>query len=102
MAKVRKIPLRSCVACGRVRPKRELVRVVRTPSGAPAVDTTGKVSGRGAYVCPEHACVERALRERRFDVVLETPIPEAIADVLRQVMQRTAPGLGNAERLGGA
>ena len=57
----RKIPQRTCVACRTVRPKRELVRIVRDLEGNVAVDETGKRNGRGAYLCPCRACWEKAL-----------------------------------------
>jgi hypothetical protein len=84
MPKVRKVPQRQCVACGTTRSKRELVRVVRTPSGEVQVDATGKLSGRGAYVCPEASCVELALRHGRLAGVLERPIPDEVASRIRE------------------
>jgi hypothetical protein len=71
-----------------MRPKRELVRVVRTPSGEVRVDATGKVSGRGAYVCPAEVCVDSALREHRLEQALEVPIPESAVAELRTVACR--------------
>ncbi|MCH7712990.1 MAG: YlxR family protein [Chloroflexi bacterium] len=56
MAKLRHIPERTCVGCGQKRPKRELVRVVRTPQGGLLLDTTGKTPGRGAYLCHHPMC----------------------------------------------
>ena len=91
MPKVRKIPQRQCVACGRVRPKRDLVRIVRTPAGDVRVDATGKVSGRGAYVCPDGACVERAVRDGRLAGALERPLGEDMAQRLREAIVRPAP-----------
>lgn len=92
MAKVRRIPQRSCVACGRMRPKRELIRVVRTPAGEITVDLTGKVSGRGAYVCAEAPCVERGVREGRLQHALELPVPPEILDELSRAMPLVAAG----------
>ena len=92
MPKVRKIPQRQCVACGETRSKRELVRVVRTPDGEVRVDATGKLSGRGAYVCPAPECVDRALRDGRLAGILERPLPEALSGSLRDaVSQELAP-----------
>ena len=91
MPKVRKIPQRQCVACGQMRGKRDLVRVVRTPAGEVRVDATGKLSGRGAYVCPEAACVDRALREGRLAGALERAISEDVARGLREALVRPAP-----------
>jgi predicted RNA-binding protein YlxR (DUF448 family) len=77
-----------------MRPKRELIRVVRTPAGEVRVDPTGKVSGRGAYICPTAECAEIAVRERRLEHVLEVPMPEAVAAEMRLAATRSrqAPG----------
>jgi len=91
MPKVRKIPQRRCVVCGQTHGKRDLLRVVRTPAGDVSVDLTGKVSGRGAYVCPESACIERALREGRLAGILDRPIGEAVALGLREAAARPVP-----------
>lgn len=90
MARVRKIPQRSCVVCGRVRPKRDLIRVVRTSAGDVLVDATGKVSGRGAYVCPDSDCASRGLREGQLRRALEVPMPEAVAQALARVANLAA------------
>jgi predicted RNA-binding protein YlxR (DUF448 family) len=88
MPKTRKVPQRQCVACGQTRGKRELVRVVRTPSGEVRVDPTGKLSGRGAYVCPEAGCMDRAVREGRLAGVLERPVPGTLIEALREAASR--------------
>jgi uncharacterized protein len=89
--KVRKVPQRQCVACGQVRPKRDLVRVVRTPAGDLRVDATGKVSGRGAYVCADQACVDRAVRAGRLAGALDRPVAEDLVERLREAIVRPAP-----------
>jgi hypothetical protein len=96
MPKVRHVPQRQCVACRQMRPKRELVRVVRTPAGEVRVDATGKVSGRGAYVCPVQACVDGALREHRLEHALEVSIPESAVAELRTVANRGVQLSGRA------
>ncbi|MDA8219548.1 MAG: RNase P modulator RnpM [Chloroflexota bacterium] len=74
------IPQRSCVACRQVRPKRELVRVVRTLSGEVEVDPTGKKAGRGAYLCRRRGCWEMAIRKKSLEHALQTAIsPEGKA-----------------------
>lgn len=76
--------MRSCVACGRSRAKRELIRVVRTPDRQVRIDPTGKLSGRGAYVCRDvPACAETGLREQRLAHALQVAIPADVADQLR-------------------
>ncbi len=83
MAKAKHVPMRQCVACRHGRPKRELVRVVRAAGGEIRVDGTGKVSGRGAYVCPDAACVRAAVEEGRLQHALGVPIPAAVLEELR-------------------
>jgi len=92
MPKIRKIPARMCVACKQMRPKRELIRVVRTPAGEIKVDVTGKLSGRGAYVCPTPQCAEAGVREGRLQHALLAPIPEDVGADLERAIEtlRTA------------
>jgi len=77
------VPMRSCVACGRSRAKRELIRVVRTPERQVRIDATGKLPGRGAYVCRDAQCAETGLREQRLAHALEVAIPADVAAQLR-------------------
>ena len=81
--KPRKIPTRMCIGCQQMKPKRELVRVVRTPTGELLVDDTGKTSGRGAYICPDPACLQAALKGKRLQKALETDLPPEIVQVLQ-------------------
>ena len=67
------MPQRTCVACRSTRPKRELVRLVRTEGGV-EIDTTAKKEGRGAYLCPELACWEKALKGAALDKALRGPL----------------------------
>jgi predicted RNA-binding protein YlxR (DUF448 family) len=90
MPRTRHVPQRQCVACRLMRPKREMIRVVRTPSGEIRIDATGKVSGRGAYVCPTPACVEAAVRGRRLEHALEVPLPDTVAAELRAAGTRSS------------
>lgn len=66
-SKPRHVPERTCIACKQVRPKRELIRVVRTPDGHVLLDPTGKKSGRGAYICARRSCWELALKKGRLE-----------------------------------
>ena len=73
----RHVPQRTCVACKQVRPKRELLRIVRTPQGHVELDPTGKKSGRGAYLCAKRSCWDLALRKGRLEHEFElTLLPE--------------------------
>jgi len=78
MTKVKKIPLRRCTGCGQSFPKKELIRVVRTPEGSVVLDFTGKIGGRGAYVCKKTDCFKKARKQNRFKTNLECEIPEEL------------------------
>jgi len=80
--KTRKIPMRTCVACQTKRPKRELVRVVRTPNHELVLDKKGKVSGRGAYVCGTRACIEQAVKTKRLERALEVAMTDEMVSAL--------------------
>lgn len=92
----RHIPERTCVACRRQRPKREMVRIVRTPEGAVVIDRTGKLSGRGAYLCRELSCWEAGLRRESLARALKTSLTASD----RAALEAYAAGL--REELGGA
>ena len=83
-AKVKKIPMRQCLGCNEHKPKRELLRVVRSPEGEISLDFIGKKSGRGAYICHDIKCLRRARKSRRIDKNLECEIPEAVYDQMEQ------------------
>jgi predicted RNA-binding protein YlxR (DUF448 family) len=74
----KKIPMRQCLGCREMKPKRELIRVVRTPDGKITLDFKGKVSGRGAYVCHSAECLKKAVKTKALDRALEATIPEEI------------------------
>ena len=80
----KKIPMRRCVGCGESFPKKSLVRVVRTPAGEITLDDTGKLNGRGAYVCRSSECFKTARKKRRFASNLGTGIPEELLDSLEE------------------
>jgi len=81
--KPRKTPLRTCVACGRSTDKRELIRFVRTAEGDTRVDPGGKASGRGAYVCADVSCFEKAVAKRRLAPALRATLAEEDVERLR-------------------
>jgi len=78
MVSVRKVPQRTCVGCGKVLPKKELVRIVRTPQNQVVVDKTSKKPGRGAYVCPNNECLNNAIKQGRIAKSLEVEIPSDV------------------------
>jgi predicted RNA-binding protein YlxR (DUF448 family) len=81
--RARPLPQRTCVACGRTTNKRELIRIVRTAEGVVA-DATGKLAGRGAYVCGRPECWERALAKGRLEHSLKTKLTAADIAGLRE------------------
>ena len=85
--KVRKIPVRQCLGCNEHKPKKEMLRVLRTPEGEITLDFTGKKSGRGAYICPKATCLKRARKSRRIDRALECNIPEEVYDAMEKALE---------------
>ena len=82
--KVKKQPERRCTGCGEHFPKKELIRVVKTPDGKIELDLVGKTSGRGVYVCKNPDCFKKARKARRFESALECSIPEEIYERLTE------------------
>lgn len=85
--KVKKIPLRMCTGCMEMKPKKELIRVVKTPEGEVSVDLTGKKSGRGAYICKDKECLEKAFKAKRLSRNLDIAIDEVIYNRLREEIE---------------
>ncbi|QMS84366.1 RNase P modulator RnpM [Candidatus Xianfuyuplasma coldseepsis] len=86
--KQRKIPLRKCVITNERVPKKELIRVVRTPEGQVEVDLTGKKNGRGAYVSKTKQVILKAKKTKKLDRHLEVSVPEEIYDELLQIIEQ--------------
>ena len=95
---MKKIPLRKCTGCGEMKPKRELIRVVKSPEqldengnrlsgGEISLDLTGKAAGRGAYVCKDPDCFRAARKARRFERSLSCKIPEAVYERLNAELE---------------
>ena len=82
MEKVKKIPVRQCLGCNEHKPKAELIRVVRSPEGEISLDTRGKKSGRGAYICHNVKCLNKARKSKRIERALECVIPDEIYDAM--------------------
>lgn len=83
----KKIPMRQCVGCREMKPKRELIRVVRSPEGELSLDFRGKKPGRGAYVCPKPECLRRARKSNALGRAFSLRIPEAVYEALEAQMQ---------------
>lgn len=84
MATVKKIPTRLCIGCQEQHPKKELVRIVRSPDGDFSVDLTGKKAGRGAYICNNKECFDKAVKEHRFDRSFKCTVDKNIFDELSE------------------
>lgn len=83
----KKIPMRQCVGCREMHPKRELVRVVRSPEGEISLDFKGKAPGRGAYVCPKAECLRKARKARALERSFDCQIPAELYDKLVETME---------------
>ena len=86
--KPKKIPMRMCVGCREMKEKKTLIRVVRSPEGDVSLDPTGKKSGRGAYVCPNPACLKKAVKARALERAFSAQIPAEIYARLEAEMER--------------
>ena len=95
------IPQRTCIACRTVRPKRELVRIVRTPEGVVTVDETGKRSGRGAYLCRQRGCWETALARQQLERALKATLTAETEAQLREYAARLPQLLAMESEEGG-
>ena len=83
----KKIPMRQCMGCRERKPKREMLRVVRSPEGTVSLDFRGKAPGRGAYVCPNPECLKKAVRSKALERNLELPIPPEVLERLSREME---------------
>ncbi len=82
MAVKKKVPMRKCVGCGEMKPKKELIRILRTEEEEFVIDTTGKKNGRGAYLCPQKACFEQAVKNRGLERSFKQAIPQEVYERL--------------------
>jgi predicted RNA-binding protein YlxR (DUF448 family) len=84
----RKVPLRMCAGCGQMKPKKELVRVVKSPEGEISLDLTGRRPGRGAYICRSADCLKAARKARRLEKAFSCRIPDEVYGRLEEELQR--------------
>lgn len=85
------------MGCNEKKPKKELIRVVRTPEGEICIDDKGKMSGRGVYICPSAVCLEKARKAKRFERSLETAIPDEVYERLAERLAQLAASGGTTE-----
>lgn len=83
----KKIPMRQCTGCREMKPKRELIRVVRSPENEITLDFKGKAQGRGAYVCKNQECLKKAIKSKALERSLEVSIPDEIYSQLKEQME---------------
>ena len=86
--KQKKIPLRKCNGCGEQKDKRELVRIVKNADGEINLDLTGKMAGRGAYICPNAECLKKARKGKRIDKAFETAVPDEVYDKIEEQLKK--------------
>ncbi len=86
MAGTRKIPLRKCVGCGEMKPKKELIRVLRTEDGEFVLDISGKKNGRGAYICNSKECFGKAVKSKGLERSFKQAIPAEVYERLEKEM----------------
>lgn len=80
---MKKIPIRTCIGCNESKPKKELIRIVKTTDGEVLIDPTGKKNGRGAYICSNIACLEKAIKSKRLSRTFEMPIESELYERLK-------------------
>ena len=83
---MKKIPQRTCIGCNEIKPKKELIRIVKNKLGEISVDNTGKKEGRGAYICNNIECLEKAIKTKRLERIFEIKIDDDIYQNLRGVI----------------
>ena len=83
---MKKIPQRTCMGCNEKKNKTDLIRIVKNSNGAINIDRTGKMQGRGAYICDDIACLEKAIKSKRIERVFESAIENEIYENLRGVI----------------
>ena len=80
----KKIPMRKCVGCGEMKEKKDMIRVIKTPEDEIILDSTGRANGRGAYLCNDPECFNKALRNRGLEKSLKSQIPEEVSQRLKK------------------
>ena len=88
----KKIPLRMCVGCMLMKEKTALIRVLRDPEGVFSIDATGRKNGRGAYICNDPACLEKAIKNHGLERSFKVSIPKDTIDLLKKEMDSIENG----------
>ncbi len=85
---MKKIPNRTCIGCNTQKPKKELIRIVKSTQGEIKIDKTGKLPGRGAYICNNSECLEKAVRSKRLEKSFEMKIEDVVYEQLRNTIEK--------------
>ncbi|SHI71373.1 hypothetical protein SAMN02745751_00875 [Dethiosulfatibacter aminovorans DSM 17477] len=85
--KNKKVPMRKCLGCNEVFPKKELIRVVKNKDGDIAIDLKGKMNGRGAYICKNKECYEKAYKTKRLNKAFQCEISEELYEEMLKVLE---------------
>ena len=80
----KKVPMRKCLGCNEMKPKRELIRVVRSPEGVISLDKTGKANGRGAYICPYAECLKKCAKRKSIQRAFKCQVPDEVYEGLEK------------------
>ncbi len=83
----KKIPMRKCTGCQEMKNKKELIRIVRNDKGEYSLDTTGKKSGRGAYICSDIECLKKAYKNKGLERSFKSPVPSEVYEKLREQLE---------------
>lgn len=84
---MKSLPKRTCIGCNEIKLKKELIRIVKNKQGEIYIDRTGKANGRGAYICDNIECLEKAIKTKKLERSFETQISEDIYNELRQTIK---------------
>ena len=82
----KKIPMRQCIGCGEMKAKKEMTRVIKTTEGAITLDITGRMNGRGAYICPNSVCLQKTVKNKGLERSFKMPIPKEVYEMLAKEM----------------
>ena len=88
----KKIPMRQCIGCGEMKPKKEMIRVIKTAEDEIILDTTGRKNGRGAYICPNAQCLKKAIENKGLERSFKMPVDKEVYDNLKGVFENIEAG----------
>lgn len=84
----KKVPLRQCIGCGEMKSKKEMIRILKTESEGIVLDATGRKNGRGAYLCPDVACFQKAVKNKGLERSFKMPVPKEVYESLEKEMEQ--------------